>query len=625
MNSKFGLKDFVLLLLVFIVGLLMLLSLWQADRRHQDVKRLASEVADVDRAIRTLRNDLTSGAIQAAPQFANATAPTRDDSWAVAGVPITYPRPFAYPSNPVTEDDFSPGGEFVEIFEAQLKKITPYFYDDVYGRRIIDGPICESLAVYDPETLELVGLLAEAWQLDPNGLWLRAKIRNNARFSDGEPVTAQDFEFTYDLVMNPQHATARFRSTLEVVSDVTAIDDTVVEFTFHKPQFSNKAQALRMYVIPEHFYEDFQPQQLNEATGLAMGSGPYRLESLDANNQWTQGEPVVLVRNENYWGQQPPFDRRRYIVRQDAAIRLAAFQNREGDMMRAIPPQYQAKTRDEQFLANNHALDWKNMRSGFAFIAWNCGERNGELTPFHDKRVRQAMTLLLDREAYIRDIVNGLADIATSPFPPDSPQINPDIEPWPYDPERAQQLLAEAGWIDRNNDGVLEDEDGRPFVFEYTRSSLSSPVSQRSVDFLRQSFERAGIVMELNAIDWSVMSDAMDKRDFDAITMQWSASSPESDPKQLWHSDSIQDAGDNFAQWNNPEADALIEAGRATLDDRERMAVWHQLHELLHEEQPYTFLYNARFLRFINGEIANVNPYKTGLNIEEMYLPEPGI
>jgi len=115
----------------------------------------------------------------------------------------------------------------------------------------------------------------------------------------------------------------------------------------------------------------------------------------------------------------------------------------------------------------------------------------------------------------------------------------------------------------------------------------------------------------------------MDNRDFDAITMQWSQSSPESDPQQLWHSSSIPNRGDNFIQWSNPRADDLITRGRSTLDDAERMKIWHELHEVFHEEQPYTFMLNSPWIRFISRDVKNVHTYPIGLDRNEMFFAAP--
>jgi peptide/nickel transport system substrate-binding protein len=533
---------------------------------------------------------------------------------------VTFPVPYTYVSNPEDDPGFQTGGEFVEIFEAQFPKITPYLYSDVYGRRLVDGPVCEGLGRYDPDTLEWRGLLAEAWQYDPEGMWVRAKIHDDARFSDGVPVTAEDFRYTFhDLVFNQQIEAARFRSILNVIDRIEVIDEKVVEFHFVEPKFTNLTQALTMFVVPAHFYSQFQPSQLNQATGLLMGSGPYRLEVIDPDDQWSQGEDVVLVRNENYWRDvKPYFDRRRYTVVANNVARLTAYTNGEGDMMRATNEQYRNKTREPEFLEKNYANAWINMRSGFGFIAWNCGERNGELTPFHDKRVRRAMTHLIDRERVLRDFAEGLGQIATGPFPPVSRQSNPNITPHAFDIAKAEALLEEAGWIDRDGDGIRENEAGEPFEWEYTISN-SSTFSDKVAQYLKDQCARVGIRCTIRKIDWAIFATTLDRRDFDAITMQWSNSSPESDPYQLWHSESIPNQGDNFTQWNNPEADRLIELGRITLDDDERMAVWHQLHEVFHDEQPYTFMLNSPWIRFISKDVGNVNPYSIGLDINEMY------
>lgn len=550
--------------------------------------------------------------------------PTQDISWAREGFDVEFAPAYSYVNDPSDNPDFTEGGEFVEIFEAQFPKITPYLYSDVYGRRIIEGPVCESLGRYDPDTLEWRSLLAEAWQYDPEGKWLRAKIHDDARFSDGRPVTAEDFRFTFhDIIFNQQIEASRFRSIYNVIEKVEVIDEKVVEFTFVEPKFTNKTQALTMYVIPAHFYSQYQPSQLNQATGLLMGSGPYRLEVIDFNDQWTQGQDVVLVRNDNYWRDQRPFfNRKRYTVVANNVARLTAFTNGVGDMMRATSEQFRNKTREQQFLDENYAEQWINMRSGFGFIAWNCGERNGELTPFHDKRVRRAMTHLIDRERVLRDFAEGLGGIATGPFPVVSRQSNPNIVPHPYDIDRAKELLTEAGWIDRDGDGILENEAGEPFEWEYTISN-SSTFSDKIAQYLKDQCARVGIRCTIRKIDWAIFATTLDRRDFDALTMQWSNSAPESDPFQLWHSDSIPNQGDNFTQWSNSEADRLIELGRITLDADERMKVWHQLHAIFHDEQPYTFMLNSPWIRFISKEVGNVNTYRIGLDINEMHQAAP--
>src|SRR5690606_11879248 len=141
----------------------------------------------------------------------------------------------------------------------------------------------------------------------------------------------------------------------------------------------------------------------------------------------------------------------------------------QGSMMRATPKQYEAMLQDEGFLEKYDPKMWFNIQGGYGFIGWQCGPRNGRLTPFHDKRVRRAMTHLIDREnVTLGDIYKNLGRVATSPFSSETPQSNPAIEPWPYDVDRARELLAEAGWLDRNNNGILENENGVEFRFAIT-------------------------------------------------------------------------------------------------------------------------------------------------------------
>lgn len=650
MQSKFGLKDFILYVLVFLLTLTVFFAMHQNDRNFKRLSTLEqqnsrsiqtlgqirdqfSQTGDelVEALSQSLREEVQalqaqidrlgeSGSGLSVSEGRSIDESGRDISWARPGVPVVFPRPYEYVNDPADAADYAVGGEFIETFEAQFPKITPYFYSDVYGRRIVDESVCEQLARFDPETLELVGLLAEAWQIDPNGEWLRAKIHPRARFSDGVPVTAEDIRYTFhDLVFNPQHETERFRSTLNVIDRVEVISEKVVEFQFTTQNFSNVTAALGMTIVPKHFYSQFQPSQLNQATGLTMGSGPYRLERLDPANQWTQGNDLVLVRNENYWGRKPAIERLRFKVIQDNVARLTDFENGNSHMMRAVSEQYRSKTSDPNFMANNYAESWINMRSGFGFIAWNCADNNGTPTPFVDARVRRAMTHLLDRERILRDFANGLGAVATGPFPPAGPMNNPNITPRPYDLEAAGRLLDEAGWLVRESDGFRY-KDGKRFEFEYTIST-SSTYSENVANYLVDQCKKVGIICRVRKIDWAIFAETLDNRSFDAITMQWSQSSPESDPYQLWHSNSIANRGDNFVQWASPRADELIERGRRTLDDAERMQIWHELHEVFYEEQPYTFLLNSPWIRFISRDVSNVHTYPIGLDRNEMYFP----
>jgi peptide/nickel transport system substrate-binding protein len=228
------------------------------------------------------------------------------------------------------------------------------------------------------------------------------------------------------------------------------------------------------------------------------------------------------------------------------------------------------------------------------------------------------MTYALDREKMVRDIWEGTGSVANQPANTVSPANDPTIETIPYDLNKAKALLAEAGWTDRNGDGQIENERGDPFVFEFTYSS-GGELPERIARYIQTQSALVGIKCNLNGVDWSIYADLLQSRDFDAITLAWSANGPESDPSQIYHSKSIADQGDNFIQWSNPEADRLIDAGRAELDFNKRMEIWHQLHRVIAEEQPYTFVRIQPWLRFVKNNIGNVRTYPKGPEIPEFF------
>jgi len=183
---------------------------------------------------------------------------------------------------------------------------------------------------------------------------------------------------------------------------------------------------------------------------------------------------------------------------------------------------------------------------------------------------------------------------------------------------KAEALLKEAGWEDRDGDGKLEDKFGSPMKFQYTYAS-GGEIAERVARFVKDAYLAIGIEVEIRPVEWAVYTDLLKTRDFDAITLGWGASAPESDPIQIFHSSSIKNQGDNFAQWNSPDADRLIDAGRRELNFDKRMAIWRELEAVIHREQPYTFVRVPPWLRFAATDLGNVVAYPKGLEPTEYF------
>ena len=628
MQNRFGIKDFVFLVVLLVTLGSVWLSMVQKTRMELAQQSMSAKLADIEQQVAQVNRKLESGAAVARGASAGAAAGNgvaSDESWARPGVKVEHWAAPHCAIDPSTIPGFAVGGEFTELFEAQPAKLTPYISSDVYSTRVLDR-VCQSLSSFDPKTLRMVGALADGWQIDPNGLWIRAHINPRARFSDGTPVTSEDVRWTYmDFINNPLIEAERARSTQDNLKEVKVVDGLTVDFMFKEAFFTNILIALGNPILPKHYYAKFEPSQINQGTGVTMGSGPFRLAKLpsgpeDLANQWTPGQDVVLVRNEQYWAEKPSLERLRFKSIKDDLGRLVAFRNGEGSMMMPTSPQFNKVLKEEpEFEKSNYALKWTNMRCGYSFIAWQCGPRAGKgLTPFVDKRVRRAMTMLLDRERMIRDIWDGIGIVAKGPNNPESPASDPAVKPLPFDPEKGKALLAEAGWKDRDGDGILENEKGDKFTFEYTYAT-GGEISERLARFVKDSYGKAGIVVTTRPVDWSRYQELLKLRDFDAITMGWGANAPESDPRQIFHSESIKEGGDNFTQWVNKDCDALIEKGRRTMDEATRMEVWRQFEACIAEDQPYTFVRVAPWLRFVKKDFGNVNTYKTGLEPQEYF------
>ena len=184
--------------------------------------------------------------------------------------------------------------------------------------------------------------------------------------------------------------------------------------------------------------------------------------------------------------------------------------------------------------------------------------------------------------------------------------------------------MKDAGFADRNRDGVLEDAQGKPFEYELVFFQDNED-TKRIVLFLKDLYARAGIVLVPKPTEWSVMLDLINRRDFEAITLGWT-SGVETDIYQFFHSKQIEGGGDNFVHYKNSALDQLIDQARGTVDEAKRMPLWQQAERIMYEDQPYTFLMRRQSLVFIDKRIHNLQITKLGLNMGavpvEIFVPE---
>ncbi|SFN06513.1 ABC transporter substrate-binding protein [Thermodesulforhabdus norvegica] len=487
---------------------------------------------------------------------------------------------------------------------AEPSTLNPITATDVYASRINEY-IYESLLKRDEKTMKLVPVLAERWEVSEDHLTYTFFLRKDVRWHDGHPFTARDVLFSYERIMDPTVDAAHLRNYYQDIARVDAIDDYTVRFQYKKPYFRALEFCGGIPIVPAHVFREAGDFNSHPIGRRPIGTGPYRFE------KWETGKEIVLTRNEEYWGTRPYLRKIVFKVITDSTVALQVLKQQGLDLMGLQPIQWLFQTRGKRFNRNYRKLSYYLPQ--YSYIGWNLRK-----PWFEDKRVRQAMTMLIDRKTILEKLLFGLGTIVTGPFYVNSPDYNKDIHPYPYDPQKAVKLLEEAGWTDHDGDGI-RDKNGIPFSFEFLISA-GSRFAEQLATIMQESLKEVGIEMHIRRLEWAVFIQKIQSRDFDACTLGWSLGW-ESDPYQVWHS-SQAEQGSNFVGFRNDEADLIIEKARREFDPERRRRLYHRFHEILHEEQPYTFLFTMKALVAVHKRFQDVYVYPMGLNPLEWWVPE---
>jgi peptide/nickel transport system substrate-binding protein len=457
--------------------------------------------------------------------------------------------------------------------------------------------IFESLLERDNATLKLIPKLARRWAVSPDHLVYTFWLRPDVRWHDGAPLTADDVVFTFERIRDPAVDAAPLRNYFRDVKAIQKLDAHAVRFVYARPYFKALEIIGGATIIPKHIYGDGADFNSHPANRSPVGCGPYRFV------EWKSGRHVVLLRNESYWGPTPAIAGLTFKVVPDAAVRFQLLKKEALDTDAMSTIQWMRETGGPRFAQafTKHRFYLPN----YSFIGWNLRS-----PLFADRRVRQAMTMLVNRQAILEKILLGQGEVVASGFYRFGEQYDPAIVPWPYDPQRARELLAEAGWADTDGDGIL-DREGRPFRFSLLIAAGST--FGRSLGlFLREELSKVGIEMEIRQLEWATMLKLLSGRTFDAALLAWSLPLTQ-DPYQGWHS-SQAEQGSNFVGFQDARADAIIERARQEFDEEKRNRMYFELQGIIHEEQPYTFLFTLPSLVAVARRYERVVDYRMGLD-----------
>mgnify|MGYP001045999629 CR=1 FL=1 len=512
------------------------------------------------------------------------------------------PAATAAPADTATPVD---GDWLVERLSDEPAHLNPITSSDFYARTVYSS-IFESLIERDNQTLELKPLLAERWEVSDDHLSYTFHLQKDVTFSDGVPLTAKDVKFTFDKLMDPSVDAAQLRNYYQDVTKCEVTDDYTVRFTCSKPYFKHLTMLGGLEIIPEHIYSqgDFNSSEYNRKP---LGSGPFKFE------KWETGSQIVLARNENYWKEKPHYLKYvfKIITDNNAAFELLARQ--EMDFYSNISPELSMNQAQRPEFQNNFSM-YKYYFPGYRYIGWNMRKPQ-----FEDKLVRRALTMLFDKKLVLDTIFYGKGKEVVSDFFIESPEYDKSIQPWPYDPVEAQRLLDEAGWKDTNGDGI-RDKGGVEFEFEMLiRAGM--PEFDAMATFYQEALKRVGIKMNIRSLEWATFLSRVDERNFDSVILAWTSPAIEGDPYQVWHSSQIP-KGSNYVAFNNPEADKLMEEARLEFDEQKRIEMYHRFDAILHEEQPYTFLYCSQWTDALSKRFHGVIEYDFGVDLRKAWVPK---
>ncbi len=488
----------------------------------------------------------------------------------------------------IADDTPQDGGTLLRRLETDMvtfNPVIPSSRTDRYVQNYLFTPL-----IYIDQNLQPVAGLAKSWKISDDGLVYRFNLNPKATFSDGTPVLASDVVFTLRKIVDPTVPAGQVSGSFEHLdlAHTRAVDDHTVEVVFKQSLATQLTRFIDVSVVPEHVYG--KGNFSNDYNAIAVGSGPYRLLKREP------GKQVIVERREDFWGEKPHIQTVVFKVIDDYGTAFNALKLGQVDETYIASDTWY---REHTNPALTRTIDFQRFYTlSYNFIGWN--ER---LPMFSDKRIRRALTMCVPIESVIQDLYRGTARAMNGPFTPDEYAYNPTVPVIRYDPEGAKQIFTAAGWLDKNGDGVLE-KDGKNFAFDLQIFS-GSATGQQFAQMVQAELKKVGVQVEIRVVDAAMGIERIRSGNYQAAYLSWDLD-PDPDPFSLFHSTQFPPAGQNFVFYANPEADRIIDAARKELDISKRKTLYWRLHEILADDQPYTWTIQPSFKWGISKRLRGV-------------------
>jgi peptide/nickel transport system substrate-binding protein len=522
------------------------------------------------------------------------------------------------------------------------EQLNPLTSNDASSSEVL-GFVFETLLTREPRTLELKPLVAVARpEISQDKLIYTFKIRNDVRFQDGRPLTGEDVLFSVKAIKCPFVNAPFLRVYFNSLIDAELVDLYTIRFVTKEPYFLNESVLGGILLMPRHYYDPENllqrltvrdltrdPAKLpSEAKKFAdqfnrnfnrnpLGSGPYKFAG------WKTGREIELTRNLNYWGNgkegidQPHLDRLKFRVVNNMDAALVRLKSGSLDFMEALQPvQVVRGTNSERF--NREFKKYEYYAPTYTYIGWNNAH-----PIFRDKRVRKAMTYLTDRKQIVKSVLFGLGEVVDSHIYFFRPEYDKSLASYPFDPQKAMTLLDEAGWKDTDGDGVRDKViDGKKVQLRFEIKVNSGNAVRKSVALvLLDELRKHGIAASVRELDWTIFLNDVKNHQFDAVVLGWQMSTTEPDAYQVWHSSQAANKGSNAISYKNARVDEILELYRREFDAQKRIHLYKEFQQILHDEQPYTFLYVGKRVSAVHRRFQGVEVFPDGLRPIDWWVP----
>ncbi|AXK47989.1 peptide ABC transporter substrate-binding protein [Aliarcobacter trophiarum LMG 25534] len=414
---------------------------------------------------------------------------------------------------------------------------------------------------------------------------LIVKLKPNVLWHDKERVTSKDVVFTYHKIIDPKVFNS-IKSNFKEVESVKALDELSVEIIYKKPYFK-ALETWMVGLLPYHILKDEKDLMTSSFNKNPIGTGSYKLK------EFKTAQDIELVANDDFFEGRPKIDKILYKFIPDSNTSFLYLKQKKLDIGGLTPMQVKRQI-DDGFKDSFEILSRPSF--GFTYLGFNL-----ENPKFKDIKVRQALSLAINRQELVDILFFGYGEVCNGPFMPDSFAYNEEIKETKQNLQKAKELLKEAGYDEKN-----------PLSFELI-TNTGNDIRVNTAQILQYQLEKVGVIMKIRVMEWQAfLNTVVTPRKFETVLLGWSlALMPDAYP--LWHSNSAKLGGFNLVNYKNEKIDELIEKGSGTINKDELSVIYKEIFKIIANDLPYLFLYIPDSITAINKDIKNIEPSFIGI------------